>query len=148
MAFRIVFQKLNSCNGDGRGVLEGNQRSAFTAEEFDGVPVGCGDDGFAGAHGKGKGSRYSLFLVAIGRDVNVGRTDQRSHFLGAEEPVQEYYLALDSQFPGQGLQLIPVPVALAGSDMRMSGACDQVNNILMAGEDARQGPDRVLESLV
>jgi hypothetical protein len=57
-----------------------------------------------------EGSRYSLCLVTVRRDVNVGRAHQRSHFLGADEPVVEDHLFLNSQFPGQGLQLIPISI--------------------------------------
>jgi hypothetical protein len=74
--------------------------------------------------------------------------DQRGHLLRAEEPVVEYYLSLNSQFPGQRLQLIPVSITLASPDMRVGGARDDVDNVLVPGEDARQGANHALESLV
>jgi hypothetical protein len=67
---------------------------------------------------------------------------------GADEAVVEDHLTLNPEFPGQGLQLIPVSISLARPDMRVSCACDDVDSVLVAGEDARQGLNHVLESLV
>ena len=57
-------------------------------------------------------------------------------------------LSLDPQLLGHGLQLIPVSIALASPDMRVGGARDHVDNVLVTGEDARQGANHALEPLV
>ena len=144
----IVVKEIDCRSCDCSRILKGNQCATPIIEKLGGVPVGNGDDGFPRAHGKSQGPRYRLRHVTVRRDVNVGRPDQRGHLLRTEEPVVEYYFSLDSQFPGQGLQLIPVSVAFASSDMRVGGSCDHVDNVAVAGEDARQGANHALESLV
>ena len=78
----------------------------------------------------GQSSRYGLGLVAVRCDVNIGRANQRRHFPGADEAVVKDHFPLNAEIPGQGLQLIPVSIALAGPDMGMSGACNDVDSVL------------------
>ena len=96
LAGRIVVQEFNCRICDGGWVLEGNQRPAPIAQEFGGVPVRSRDDRLSGAQGVRECSGYGLCLVAVRRDVNVGRTNQRSHFLRADEPVVEDNVLLNS----------------------------------------------------
>src|ERR1035437_8377991 len=100
LAFCIVDQKFNCGRCDGIWILEGDQRSASIIEKLSGVPVWSRDDRLACAHGIRQCPRYSLCLVAVRRDVNVGRTHQSSHLPGTEEPIVEDYLSLHSKFPG------------------------------------------------
>ena len=71
-------------------------QSASMIEHFCGVPVWSRDNGFTGPQGICQGSRYRLRFVAIGRDVNVGRADQRSHLFGSDKPIDEQDLLFHS----------------------------------------------------
>src|SRR5665213_418714 len=112
------------------------------------MPVRSGNDRLASAQGIGQSSRYCLRHMTIWRDVNIGRTHQRRHFQWAGEAVVENHFSLNSHISGQGLQLISVPVPLACSYVRMSGARDDVHSIAVPCDDAWQSLNHVLESLV
>src|SRR5208337_3682912 len=111
-------------------------------------PVWSRDDRLPRAQGIRECSGYSLCLVTVRSDINVGRTNQRSHFLRTEEPVVEDHVLLNSQLLGQGLQLEPVSITLAMFDLRVSRTCDDVDNVAVPGQDLWQGLNHVFESLV
>ena len=76
LACRIVAQKFNCRGCDSFWILKGDQYSALIAKKLGRVPVRGRNDRLSGAQRVGQGSRYSLCLVAIGRNVNIGRTNQ------------------------------------------------------------------------
>ena len=100
LAGRIVVQKLNRRICNSRRVLERNQRPAPIGQEFGGVPVRSRDNRLPGAQSVRQCPRYGLCLVAVWGDVDVSRTNQRSHFLRADESVVEDHVLLNPQLFG------------------------------------------------
>ena len=86
--------------------------------------------------------------MTVGRDVNVGRADQRSHLFRSDKPIHEQDLPFHTILLCQGLKLKPVAISFTGSDLRVSGACNHVDSIAVTGQDARHGLDHVFEPFV
>ena len=78
-------------------------------------------------------SRYSLRFVTVGRDVNVGRADQRSHLFRSDESVDKQNLLFHPNLFRQGLQFEPVAISFTGSDVRVSGARNHVDSVAVTG---------------
>src|SRR5580658_4807109 len=95
---RFVVQEFNCRSRDRNWILERYQHSAPVIQKFGCVPVRSRDDRLAGAQGIRQGSRYSLCFESIRSNVNVGGTDQRSHFVRADKPVEKHYLIFNTKF--------------------------------------------------
>ncbi len=148
MAYRVSVQKLDGLLRDGIGILERNQGSPAVVQQLDGMPVRSRDNRLARAQCVRQRSRNHLRFMAIRSDIDVGGADEFGHLFRAGEAVVEDYLRLHSHFLRQSLQAGTVLIALATKNMRMGRACNDVNHVLVSGQNLRQRLDDVLNSLV
>ena len=81
-------------------------------------------------------------------NVNVRGADEFDHLFRTDKTVVEDDLRFYSYFLRQGMQAGSVLVPLATEDVRMSGACDDVGNVLVFGQNLRQGLDNVFDSFI
>src|SRR5450755_3661575 len=112
------------------------------------MPVGGRNNGLTCAQGVGKRSGNHLCLMAVRSDVDVCRAYELNHLLRADEAVMEDYIRLHSHFLRQSLQAGSILVALAAENVWVGRARNQVDNILVPGQDLRQGLNDVFDSLV
>src|SRR6266576_2473418 len=112
------------------------------------MPVRRRDDRLPGPERIRKRSRNNLCLMAIRSDVDVCRANELNHFLWTDEAVVENHLRFHSYRLRQSLQAGTILVSLTPEDVRMSRACDHVNNVLVSGQNLRQSLNYIFNSLV
>jgi len=148
VALGFVVQQVDHLFGQRRRVAERNQHAALVGQHLFGVPVGGGDDRFARADGVGQRAGGDLAGVQVGCDVDVGRADELSQFLDANEAVVEDDLALDALLLGQPLQRQAVALAVVAQHVGVGRAEDDVDDVGVLFQDGRQGLDDRLDALV
>ena len=118
------------------GILKRDQRAPPVVEQFDCVPVWRRDDRLARAQRIRQRSGNNLRLMAVGSDVNVGGANELQHLFRADEAVVEDHLRFHSHFLRQSLQTGSILVAFAAQNVRMGRARDDVDNILVLGQES------------
>jgi len=86
--------------------------------------------------------------MPVGGDVNVCSANEFNHLLRTDEAIVEDHVRFHSDFFRQALQVSAILVAFATQNMRVGRARDDVNHILVFGQDLRQGLNHVFDSLV
>src|ERR1700730_4987506 len=143
-----MVQKLYRLIGDRLRIIERDEHSTLIVQQFNRMQIRGGYDRFSGAQGVSERTGNDLSLVSVRSDVDVGCPDQLDQFLRAYETVSKNDVGLNSEFFRQALQGLPIFIAVAAQDMRMSDSGNHVNNIAVAREDARQSVYNVFYALV
>jgi len=144
----VVGEEGDDLAGDGGGVGEGDEDAAVAGEEFGGVPVGGGDDGFAGAEGVGEGAGGDLGLVEVGGDVEVGGADELFEVFEVDEVVVEDDALVDVIGAGEEFEAEAVVFAVVAEFIGVSGAEDDIDDIGEGGLDGGEGVEDVRDALV
>ena len=148
MAYRGRVQEFDRFLCNSIGILKWNQRAPTVVQQFDRVPIWSRNDGLARSQGKSKRSGNHLRLMPVGSNVNVCSANKLDHFFRTDKPVVKNDLRFHSHFLGQRLQIRSILITLATKNVRMRGARDQVDDILVLGQNLRQRLYDVLDPLV
>ena len=144
-ALRVV-EEIADTGGDGFGIAEGDKNAAVVGEQFPGMPVGGGDDGFAGAENVSERAGGDLGFVEIGGEVNVGGADEFFEVVSGDEAVVEDDVIFDAVVIGEALEGEAVAFALASDELGMGGAEDEIDDVGMLADDFGQGLDDVFDA--
>src|ERR1035438_8066358 len=112
------------------------------------MPVGSRDDRLARTQGVGQGSGNGLRLILVGCDVDIGRADELHHLLRTNESVMKYDVLSNPQVLSEQLQRLAVFISLALSYVRMGRPRDDIRNIAVLRQNARQGLYDCFNSLI
>ncbi len=144
----VTSQKVDNPVGDRVGIRERHQHTAALVEQFLGVPVRRGDHRLACPHAVRERAGDDLRATQVRREVQVRRPDAFDEFLLAHETVYEDHVRIDAAALRTPLEREPVQFAVTLLHVRVGGAQDDVHDLRMGFDDARERIDDVLNALV
>ena len=89
MALGLILDQLDHGLFQPLAITEIHQLASTVGKHLLGVPIGCGNDGFAHPHGIGQGAARDLLLVQVRSDVHVTRANKFTKLGQADEAVVE-----------------------------------------------------------
>ena len=103
------------------------------------MPVACGNNRLARAHGICERTGDGLGDVRVRRYVEVGRAQKLRQLVDADEPIVEDHTRFHISLPGQLLQPHPVEFTLLALQLGMGRTQNDVDRLGVAIDDLPAG---------
>ena len=128
-------------------VTEGHENSSPRGQQILGVSVRGGDHRTSRRHREGQRSRHDLFAFGVGRDEDIGGTEEFRQFLHGQKSVVEHDVISDAELLHSSLQPEPIRLAVATRDFGMGPTGDDEDHFRMICHHRGHGVDGGFETL-
>ena len=121
----VIAEQPDDFASDRRRIGKGNEHAATVGQQFFGVPIRCRDHGLATTERVGQRARDRLLHIQIGRDVQIGGSDELGQFFQFNETVVEADMLGDAEFFRHAFQADSIAFALLTNQTRMRRTEDE-----------------------